>query len=339
MTSPRAFIAGCSGQALTPDEIAFFRDADPLGFILFRRNIADPEQVRALTSSLREAVGRADAPVFVDQEGGRVQRLGPPHWPKYPAGRTYTRLAPDLEARSALVRTGARLIAHDLRAVGIDVDCLPVLDVPVPGSHDIIGDRAYDTDPDAVAVLGRAAAVGLIDGGVLPVMKHVPGHGRAGVDSHENLPRVTATLADLRGHDFRPFRAMADMPIAMTAHVVYEALDPDRPATTSPVVVSEIIRGEIGFDGLLLTDDLSMKALSGSFRERAEAAFRAGCDVALHCNGDLAEARPVAEAAPVLAGDSLRRLAAALARIAGPPAAFDVVDARRGLEAALAEAA
>ncbi len=339
MTSPRAFIAGCSGLALTPDEIAFFRDADPLGFILFRRNIADPEQVRALTSSLRDAVGRADAPVFVDQEGGRVQRLGPPHWPKYPAGRTYGRLAPDLEARSAFVRTGARLIAHDLRAVGIDVDCLPVLDVPVPGSHDIIGDRAYDTDPDAVAVLGRAGAEGLIEGGVLPVMKHIPGHGRAGVDSHEKLPRVSAALSDLRSHDFPPFRAMADMPIAMTAHVVYEAIDPERPATTSPIVVSDIIRGEIGFDGLLLTDDLSMKALWGSFRERAEAAFRAGCDVALHCNGDLAEACPVAEAAPVLAGDSLRRVEAALARIAGPPVAFDVVDARRGLEAALAEAA
>jgi beta-N-acetylhexosaminidase len=339
MSSPRAFIAGCSGQALTPDEIAFFRDADPLGFILFRRNIGDPEQVRALTASLREAVGRADAPVFVDQEGGRVQRLGPPHWPKYPAGRAYARLARDLEARRAFVRTGARLIAHDLRSVGIDVDCLPVLDVPVPGSHDIIGDRAYDTDPEAVAVLGRAAAEGLIEGGVLPVIKHIPGHGRAGADSHESLPRVSATLAELRGHDFPPFRAMADMPIAMTAHVVYEAIDPERPATTSPVVISEIIRREIGFDGLLLTDDLSMKALSGSFRERADAAFRAGVDVALHCNGDLAEARPVAEAAPVLAGASLRRVEAALARIAAPPVSFDVVDARRGLEAALAEAA
>ena len=339
MTGPRAFIAGCSGQTLTPDEIAFFRDADPLGFILFRRNIGDPDQVCALTTSLRDAVGRGDAPVFVDQEGGRVQRLGPPHWPKYPAGRTYARLAPDLDARREFVRTGARLIAHDLRAVGIDVDCLPVLDVPVPGAHDIIGDRAYDTDPAAVAVLGRAAAEGLMAGGVLPVIKHIPGHGRAGADSHENLPRVSTTLDELRGHDFLPFRAMADMPIAMTAHVVYEAIDPERPATTSPIVVSDIIRGEIGFDGLLLTDDLSMKALSGGFRERAEAAFRAGCDVALHCNGDLAEARAVAEAAPVLSGESLRRVEAALARIAGPLAAFDVVDARRGLEAALAEAA
>ncbi|NNM73378.1 beta-N-acetylhexosaminidase [Enterovirga aerilata] len=339
MASPRAFIAGCAGQSLTAEEVAFFRDADPLGFILFRRNIADPDQVRALTAALREAVGRADAPVLVDQEGGRVQRLGPPHWPRYPAGRAYGRLAADLAGRSACARTGARLIAHDLRSVGIDVDCLPVLDVPVPGAHDIIGDRAYDTDPAAVAVLGRAAAEGLLAGGVLPVVKHIPGHGRAGVDSHESLPRVSASLAELRAQDFPPFRALADMPIAMTAHVVYEAIDPDRPATTSPLVVSEIIRGEIGFGGLLLTDDLSMRALSGSFRERAEAALRAGVDVVLHCNGDLAEARAVAEAAPRLSGESARRVAAAQARIAGPPPAFDVVDARRGFEAALAEAA
>jgi beta-N-acetylhexosaminidase len=338
MPSPRAFISGCSGHSLTPEERAFFRDADPLGFILFRRNIADPEQLRALTAGLREAVGRADAPVFVDQEGGRVQRLGPPHWPKYPSGRAY-RAAGDVETRRMLVRTGARLIAHDLRAVGIDVDCLPVLDVPIPGSHDIIGDRAYDTDPEAVSILGRAAAEGLMEAGVLPVMKHIPGHGRAAVDSHEKLPRVCASLDELRQQDFLPFRAMADMPIGMTAHVVYEAIDADGPATTSAKVVSEIIRGEIGFDGLLLTDDLSMKALSGSFRGRAEAAFRAGCDIALHCNGDLAEARGVAEAAPRLDGDRARRVAAARARIAGPPVSFDIVDARRGLEAVLAQAA
>ena len=339
MSSPRAFISGCSGQGLTAEEVAFFRDAEPLGFILFRRNIADPDQVRALTTALREAVGREDAPIFVDQEGGRVQRLGPPHWPKYPAGRAYGLLAGDIDARRALVQTGARLIAHDLRAVGIDVDCLPVLDVPVPGSHDIIGDRAYDTDPELVALLGRAAAEGLMDAGVLPVIKHIPGHGRAAVDSHEKLPRVDAGLEELRAQDFVPFRAMADMPIGMTAHVVYEALDPDRPATTSPTVISQIIRGEIGFDGLLLTDDLSMKALSGSFRERAEAAYRAGCDVALHCNGDLAEARGVAEAAPPMQGYRLRRFVAARARIAEPLPSFDVVDARRGLEAALAVAA
>jgi beta-N-acetylhexosaminidase len=339
MTTPRAFVAGCAGLSLSADEIAFFRDADPLGFILFRRNIADPDQVRALTSALRQAVGREDAPVFVDQEGGRVQRLGPPHWPKYPSGRTYARVGGDIEARCALVRTGARLIAHDLRAVGISVDCLPVLDVPVPGAHDVIGDRAYDTDPQAVAALGRAAAEGLMEAGVLPVIKHIPGHGRAGADSHLALPRVSAPLTELRAHDFPPFRALADMPIGMTAHVVYEAIDPERPATTSPVVISEIIRREIGFGGLLLTDDLSMKAMSGTFRERAEAALRAGCDIALHCNGNLDEARQVAEAVPGLAGESARRVRAAQSRISGSPIGFDVVDARRRLEAALADAA
>lgn len=339
MANPRAFIAGCSGYALTSDERSFFRDADPLGFILFRRNIGDPAQVAALTASLREAVGRADAPVLVDQEGGRVQRLGPPHWPKYPAGGAFQRFDGDMDARRTLVRTGARLIAHDLRAVGIDVDCLPVLDVPVPGAHDVIGDRAYGTEPDAVSVLGRAAAEGLMEGGVLPVIKHIPGHGRAGVDSHEKLPRVDATLEELRSRDFPPFIALADMPVGMTAHVVYEALDLERPATTSPTVIADIVRGEIGFDGLLLTDDLSMNALSGSLRERAGSAFSAGIDVGLHCNGDLDEARQVAEVAPLLAGDSLRRVAAALARIAAPRSGFDVVDARRGLEAALARAA
>lgn len=331
--TPRAFVAGCSGTTLTTDETAFFKDADPLGFILFRRNIADPAQVSALTSALRETVGR-DAPILIDQEGGRVQRMTLPHWPRYPAGRTYARLAGgDPDRHRALVRLGARLIAHDLHSVGIDVDCLPVLDVPVAGAHDIIGDRAYADDPREVAALGRAAVEGLLAGGVLPVMKHIPGHGRAGADSHETLPRVAATLAELRARDFLPFGMLSDCPIAMTAHVVFDALDLDLPATLSPRVVGDIIRGELGFDGLLLTDDLSMKALSGSFRARAEAAFRAGCDVALHCNGDLAEARDVAEAAPRLHGDALRRVEAALARIAAGPTAFDPVDARRSFDA------
>ena len=207
------------------------------------------------------------------------------------------------------------------------------------GAHDVIGDRAYGVRPEAVAALGRAAAQGLLEGGVLPVIKHIPGHGRAAADSHENLPRVSASLPELREHDFPPFRALADMPIAMSAHVVFEAIDPGQPATTSTTVISQIVRGEIGFDGLLVTDDLSMKALSGSFRDRAEAAFRAGCDIALHCNGDLGEARGVAEGSPRLEGVSLRRLQAALLLIAAEPATFDVVDARRGLDAALAEAA
>lgn len=333
----RAFIAGCSGLLLTDEERAFFREADPFGFILFRRNIADPAQVAALTAALRDSVGRDDAPVLVDQEGGRVQRLGPPHWPRYPAGAAYGRIAPDDPARRRLLAwSGARLIAHDLRALGITVDCLPVLDVPAPGSHNIIGDRAYGDEPSIIADLGRAAAEGLMAGGVLPVVKHMPGHGRATVDSHENLPRVTAGLVELRARDFAPFRAMADMPLAMTAHVVFEALDPERPATTSPRVIADIIRGEIRFDGLLMTDDLSMKALSGGFRERAEAAIGAGCDLALHCNGALDEMRAVAEGVPRLAGAALRRATVALARIAAVPDAFDAQEARADLDAALA---
>lgn len=337
----RAFVAGCAGHALSADERAFFREADPFGFILFRRNVASPDQVRALTSALRDAVGRDDAPVLIDQEGGRVQRLGPPHWPRYPAGRAYGRIVRDADAGGRdPAWLGARLIAHDLRRLGITVDCLPVLDVPVPGSHDIIGDRAYADDPDEVARLGGEAAAGLLAGGVLPVVKHVPGHGRAASDSHEALPRVDASLEALRARDFRPFRSLAHLPVAMTAHVVYEAVDPEGPATTSARVISTIVRGEIGFDGLLLTDDLSMRALAGDFRDRAEAAFRAGCDVALHCNGDLAEMVRVAAGSPRLAGASLRRAEAALALVLHEPGdAFDPVDARLALEAALTKAA
>ena len=336
---PRAFIAGCSGPELDDDERSFFRDAGPFGFILFRRNIVSPDQVRALTSSLREAVGRDDAPILIDQEGGRVQRMGAPHWPRYPAGRIYGRLGMgDRPARRDCARLGARLMAHDLRAVGITVDCVPVLDVPVAGAHDVIGDRAYGDDPDTVAELGRAAAEGLLAGGVLPVLKHIPGHGRAGADSHADLPRVDAPIEALRARDFRPFRELADLPLAMTGHVVYTAIDAERPATMSPIVLRDIVRGEIGFDGLLMTDDLSMKALSGPFRERAEHAVRAGCDVVLHCNGELDEMRAVAEGVPRLDGVPARRAAAALAR-SGSPDVFDVAAARTRFEAALAEAA
>ncbi|MET0531349.1 MAG: beta-N-acetylhexosaminidase [Microvirga sp.] len=333
----RAFIAGCSGLELTPDEAAFFKEAAPWGFILFRRNIGTPEQVKALCASLRDAVGREDAPILIDQEGGRVQRMGPPHWPKYPAGAAYGRLhANDPLVQRELARLGARLIAHDLRSVGITVDCLPVLDVPSPGAHDVIGDRAYGKTPDKVAVLGRAAAEGLLAGGVLPVVKHMPGHGRAGADSHLALPVVEASREELERHDFAPFRMMTDMPLAMTAHVVYTALDPERPATTSPVIVQDIIRGHIGYDGLVMTDDLSMKALSGTFREKTEAAFAAGCDIALHCNGDMEEMAAVAEASPALEGEALRRAEAALARIRHQPEPLDPVDARARLDAALA---
>jgi beta-N-acetylhexosaminidase len=285
-------------------------------------------------------VGRADAPILIDQEGGRVQRMGPPHWPKYPPGSAYGRVhANDPLVQRELARLGARLIAHDLLSVGITVDCLPVLDVPSPGSHDIIGDRAYGKTPDRVAVLGRAAAEGLLAGGVLPVVKHMPGHGRAGVDSHQSLPIVDASREELERHDWAPFRMLADMPLAMSAHVVYTALDPDHSATTSRIVMQEVIRGHIGYDGLVMTDDLSMHALSGSFRERTEAAFAAGCDMALHCNGQMEEMSAVAEAAPILVGDALRRASAALARITHDPEPLDPVDARARLDAALAAVA
>ncbi|BAQ45164.1 MULTISPECIES: beta-N-acetylhexosaminidase [Methylobacterium] len=333
-----ALILGCAGPVLSADEAAFFRAAQPWGFILFKRNIESPEQVRALTEALRETVGRADAPVLIDQEGGRVQRMTRPHWNAYPAGRTYLR-AGGPENGPALAHLGARLMAHDLAAVGINVDCAPVLDVPVPGAHDVIGDRAYGTEPGVVAAFGRAVAEGLMAGGVLPVMKHVPGHGRAGADSHHALPVVEASLAELDAHDFQPFRALADLPMAMSAHVVFRALDPENPATTSATVIREIVRGRIGFDGLLMTDDLSMNALAGGFRDRAAAAFRAGCDVGLHCNGVRAEMEEVVAAAPVLAGEALRRAEAALARLTPDTASFDPAEARARLDAGLAAAA
>ncbi|GJE43543.1 beta-N-acetylhexosaminidase [Methylobacterium soli] len=335
MTS-RALILGCAGRTLSAEEAAFFRDARPWGFILFKRNIGTPEEVLALTQALRATIGRADAPILIDQEGGRVQRMGPPHWPAYPAGGRLGRLN---GSGSAMAWLGARLMAHDLAHVGINVDCAPVLDVPVAGAHNIIGDRAYGDRPETVAELGRAVAEGLMAGGVLPVMKHIPGHGRAAVDSHHGLPVVEASREALAAQDFRPFRALADLPMAMSAHVVFTGLDPERPVTQSPVVIRDIIRGAIGFDGLLMTDDLSMHALTGPFRARAEAAFTAGIDVALHCNGEAQEMRAVAEGTPELAGAALRRAEAALARIAPECAAFDVREARARFEAGLSAAA
>ncbi|HYF23654.1 MAG TPA: beta-N-acetylhexosaminidase [Caulobacteraceae bacterium] len=326
MTS--ACILGCSGPRLTADERDFFRDARPWGFILFRRNVETPDQLRALTRSLRECVGREDAPILVDQEGGRVQRLGPPHWPKYPTARAYGRAAGGDPARTReLVRLGARLMAEDLRRVGITVDCVPVVDVPQPGAHEIIGDRAYGEDPDTIAVLGRAAAEGLIAGGVLPVIKHIPGHGRATADSHHDLPVVDASLEALEASDFRPFRALSDMPMAMTAHVVYRAIDAKRPATTSKKAI-RLIRERLGFDGLLMTDDLSMKALQGSFEERAAASLKAGCDLVLHCNGDMAEMRAVLEGVTKLKGEGKRRAAEVMRRFVRDPEPFDEAEAR-----------
>tara|TARA_R110000868_G_scaffold96110_12_gene264389 strand:- start:639 stop:1655 length:1017 start_codon:yes stop_codon:yes gene_type:complete len=317
-----AAIYGCAGLHLTDNERTFFADADPWGFILFGRNIENPAQVSALTSQLRDLTGR-DVPVLIDQEGGRVARLRPPHWRKYPAGRLYG----DIYARSSddgleAARLGARLIAAELRAVGINVDCLPVLDLPVAGAHDVIGDRAYSTTPEPVMALARAAAEGLLDGGVLPVIKHIPGHGRAGVDSHKSLPRIGTDVKTLNRTDFVPFKALADMPLAMTAHVVYEAVDAAAPATTSRVVIADIIRGIIGFDGLLMSDDLSMQALSGTLNERTRASLKAGCDLVLHCNGRMEEMAAVADEVPMLAGEALRRSTAALDRM-GVPQDFD----------------
>ncbi len=283
-----------------------------MGFILFQRNCETPDQVRALLAELREAVGRGDPPVLIDQEGGRVARLKPPHWPAYPAAAALAALGGE-RAREA-VRLGARLIADDLAALGITVDCLPVLDIPVPGSDAVIGDRAYGDRPEPVAALGRAACEGLLAGGVLPVLKHIPGHGRGAVDSHLALPRVEAPRAVLEESDFAPFRDLADMPLAMTAHIVYTAFDAERPATLSRRVIDEAIRAGIGFDGMLLTDDLSMRALGGSFAGRAAAALEAGCDLVLHCNGDMAEMTEVAGAVGPLSPAARARLDRAEAR-------------------------
>jgi len=335
-----ACILGCAGLELSARERAFFKDAAPWGFILFKRNVDSPDQVRALTAELRDCVGRADAPILIDQEGGRVQRLGPPHWRRYPPGRAYGSLpANDPLTRRELARLGATLMAHDLRALGINVDCVPVLDVPAPDGHEIIGDRAYADEPDEVAALGRAAAEGLIAGGVLPIVKHIPGHGRARADSHLHLPTVEAGYAQLDERDFAPFRVLSDMPMAMTAHVVYAAVDPKRPATTSRRVIKRVIREAIGFHGLLMSDDLSMRALSGGFGERAEAALKAGCDVVLHCNGDMGEMRAVADATPKLSGKARRRAEAALARLARTPEPLDLAAAHARFDAAFPELA
>jgi beta-N-acetylhexosaminidase len=335
--SCKALIVGCFGKELTREEKALFKAEKPWGFILFKRNVETPDQVRKLVDSFRACVGRDDAPVLIDQEGGRVQRLGPPHWPVYPPGQSYGLVhSNDPLVRREVARLGARLIAHDLNALGITVDCVPVLDVPVDGAHDVIGNRAYARDPATIALLGRAASEGLIAGGVLPVIKHIPGHGRAGADSHHALPVVDTDHATLSRTDFVPFRHLADMPLAMTAHVVYSAIDPKRPATTSKKVIRTIIRGEIGYDGLIMSDDLSMKALAGSFADRTKASLAAGCDVVLHCNGDLSEMKAVFAATPDLSGKAKRRAKSALNRISHVPEPFDPVEGRARLDAALA---
>jgi beta-N-acetylhexosaminidase len=323
----RAFITGISGTTLTPAEHSCLRESEPWGLIVFARNIETPAQVKRLTASFRDAVGR-DAPVLVDQEGGRVQRLGPPHWPAYPAGAAYGRIYesdPALGTKAAYL--GARLIAADLVAVGIDVDCLPIADIPAAGADPVIGDRAYGETPEKVDLIGRAVADGLLAGGVLPVLKHIPGHGRAKSDSHHRLPVVETDRATLESTDFAAFRPLSDLPLGMTAHVVYTAIDALAPATTSATLIANVIRGWLRFGGLLMSDDISMGALSGSIAERARAAIAAGCDVVLHCNGSLDETRALADAVPILAGQSAARADAALAR-RGRVAGGDLAAAR-----------
>ena len=323
----RAFITGISGPALTGEERAFLREAAPWGTILFRRNVESPEALRKLVDDVRTTLGRA-APVLIDQEGGRVQRLGPPHWPAYPPGAAYGAIYDgDQDAGLAAARLGARLIAADLAALGIDVDCMPIADVPVSGADPVVGDRAYGNDPAKVAAIAGAIAAGLGEGGVLPVLKHIPGHGRATADSHQKLPVVGASRAELEATDFAAFRPLVALPMAMTAHVVFTAIDPVAPATISATIVRDVIRDSIGYQGLLMTDDVSMGALSGTVGERTRAAIAAGCDVVLHCNGDLPEMLAVAAEAPVLAGEASRRAAAALT-MKKPPAPIDLVAGR-----------
>jgi beta-N-acetylhexosaminidase len=332
--NPRAFAVGCAGEALSPAERRFFADAEPLGLILFGRNCKEPEQVRALIAEFRDVVGRFDAPVLIDQEGGRVARLRPPHWRAYP---TAARLAalPDPQAGEA-VRLGARLIADDLAALGITVDCMPVLDLPVEGADAVIGDRAYGAEPARVAELGRAGCEGLLAGGVLPVIKHIPGHGRARVDSHRALPRVESGTAELARHDFAPFRALADMAWAMTAHIVFAAIDDIAPATMSPRLIAEVIRRDIGFTGVLVSDDISMGALDGSLGERTRRALAAGCDLVLHCTGVLAEMEEVAAATPAISDAAAERLARAEALRRRSRQPFDRAAAEARFDALLA---
>jgi beta-N-acetylhexosaminidase len=318
-----ACILGCSGPTLSVEEAAFFRDSRPWGFILFARNIETADQTRALIEALRAAIDDEGAVVLVDQEGGRVQRLKPPLAKRRPPAARFG----DLYARDPVAAIDAvflnhRLLAHEMAALGIDADCAPCLDLIHAGAHALIGDRAFGSDVAQVSKLGRAAMDGLLAGGVAPIIKHIPGHGRATADSHYDLPVVETSEAELAETDFAPFRALADAPMAMTAHVLYSAIDPDACATVSPRVIETVIRGDIGFDGLLMSDDLSMRALGGSLAERTRRSMDAGCDVVLHGNGALvgepvrdlaAELKAIADVAPALSGKAAARARAARA--------------------------
>jgi beta-N-acetylhexosaminidase len=336
--SSRAFITGVSGTKLTAVEREFIRSERPWGFILFRRNIETPKQVTDLVQELRNELEQGDAPVLIDQEGGRVQRLGPPHWPSYPPGAAFGRLY-EIDPAMGLTaaRLSARLIAADLGDLGVSVDCLPLADVPVPGADAVIGDRAYGNDPGKVAAIARAVTEGLEQGGILPVLKHIPGHGRATADTHFKLPEVATSKTELERTDFAAFRPLSDLPMAMTAHVVFSALDPAHPATTSATIIEQVIRGVIGCQGLLMSDDVSMNALAGSIAERSRAIFAAGCDVVLHCNGKLDEMREVAAETPELSGKPLERAKRALASRSAPQP-LDRVKARAELKALIERA-
>jgi beta-N-acetylhexosaminidase len=334
---PSAIVLGCSGESLSPFERDFFAAVNPVGFILFRRNCRSPPQIRELVASLRDCVSRDAAPVLIDQEGGRVARLRPPHWRFYPSAARLASL-PDQAAELA-VRLAARLIADDLARLGITVDCFPVLDLVISGADPVIGDRAYGADPKRVVGFARAACEGLLEGGVLPVIKHIPGHGRARVDSHHACPSVETPYQELSQTDFAPFRALAGMPWAMTAHIVYAAIDPMLTATLSRRVVAEVIRRAIGFDGVLISDDLSMKALGGDLGERTRQALAAGCDLALHCNGNPAEMEEVAAAAATISPRTAKRLARGEAmRRKSASEGFDRVEAEAQFDALLAGA-
>src|SRR4051794_19360365 len=331
--SARAFITGVSGLELTAAERTFLRAERPWGFILFKRNIQTPAQVKALVSALRESVGEPDAPVLIDQEGGRVARLAPPHWPVYPPGAAFGVLYDiDPALGQSAARLSARLIAADLSDIGVTVDCLPLADVPIPGADAVIGNRAYGTEPGKVAAIARAVTEGLEQGGILPVLKHIPGHGRATADTHFKLPVVETSKTELEQTDFAPFHSLADLPMAMTAHVVFSALDPAHPATTSATIIEQVIRGVIGFQGLLMSDDVSMNALAGSIAERTQAILAAGCDMVLHCNGKLDEMREVAAETPELSGKALQRARGALAARKAPQP-LDRLAARAELDA------
>jgi beta-N-acetylhexosaminidase len=334
----RAFITGVSGPELTASEREFIRAERPWGFILFKRNVETPAQVARLVGEMRETVGESGVPVLIDQEGGRVQRLGPPHWPVYPPGAVFGSLYDsDRELGLRAARLSNRLIAADLAELGITVDCLPLADVPVPGADNVIGNRAYGTEPGKVADIARAVTEGLEQGGILPVLKHIPGHGRATADSHFRLPTVDTPRSELERTDFAAFAPLADLPMAMTAHVVFSALDPAQPATTSATIIEQVIRGCIGFQGLLMSDDVSMNALAGSVAERTRAIVAAGCDMVLHCNGKLEEMREVASQTPELAGKALERAVKALAS-RKQPVPFDRSAARAELDALVEQA-